>query len=408
MAERFLTMTLGQTGDQTPSATRLYFADRLKVALTMLVIAHHSAQPYGPTGGAWPVANARHSALLEPFFAVNAAFFMGLFFLISGLFVPQSYDHKGPAGFLKSRLVRLGIPTAAFALLLTGPLNYLALNDPNSVFASFVIGPVGHTGFDNSLTALVSYLFHLGWQPLFCHLWFLLHLMLYGLVYVLWRKYRPAQQRPDQPAPLPSHGQVIVYLLLLAGVTWLVRIWYPIDRWVALFYLIPAEIAHLPQYLSLFFIGVLAARRDWPRRIPTRLGLVWLRLGLTAAGLFYLYRLAGMQLLPGLVAKGGPSLASAVWCLWEAVICVGLVVGLPVWFRERFNRRPGGPGKAVASAAYGAYIIHFLIVITLQYNLQTAPLAPLVKFGLVTAAGIVVSFGLSHALKQIPGVSKVL
>ena len=34
---------------------RLYFLDYLRVALTMLVIAHHVAQTYGPTGGDWPV-----------------------------------------------------------------------------------------------------------------------------------------------------------------------------------------------------------------------------------------------------------------------------------------------------------------------------------------------------------------
>ena len=34
---------------------RLYFTDNLRVALTIVVIAHHVGQAYGPTGGWWPV-----------------------------------------------------------------------------------------------------------------------------------------------------------------------------------------------------------------------------------------------------------------------------------------------------------------------------------------------------------------
>ncbi|MEM8808493.1 MAG: hypothetical protein AAGF01_20950 [Cyanobacteria bacterium P01_G01_bin.38] len=35
--------------------TRLTFIDNLRIMLTMLVVAHHAAQPYGPTGGEWPI-----------------------------------------------------------------------------------------------------------------------------------------------------------------------------------------------------------------------------------------------------------------------------------------------------------------------------------------------------------------
>lgn len=391
-------MTTGHSGTQGHPVTRLYFADKLKVALTMLVIAHHAAQPYGPTGGAWPVVNAQHSPLLGPFFAVNAAFFMGLFFLISGFFVPQSYDRKGAADFLKSRLIRLGIPTAVFALFVSGPI-------------SFVTGPAEHLKFDSfaALAAFVGYLYDRAWAPLYAHLWFLLHLLLYGLIYALWRRYRPLSLgRRGKAGAHPTHGQIIIFLLALAGVTWVVRIWYPIDRWVALFFLIPSEIAHLPQYFSLFMIGVLAARRGWPQHTPAHLGILWLRIGLIAAGLFYLLCLAGPQLVTADLAKGGMSWESMVWCFWEAIICTGFCVGLPVWFRERFKLPPGGLMRALISAAYGAYIIHILIVIALQFCLQAAPLPALAKFALVTMAGIAISFSLSHALRYIPGVTKVL
>jgi len=74
---------------QNKYSIRLFGLDKLRVALTFLVIAHHAAQAYGPTGGGWPIFNDERSAILGPFFSVNAAFFMGLFFLIAGYFVPE-------------------------------------------------------------------------------------------------------------------------------------------------------------------------------------------------------------------------------------------------------------------------------------------------------------------------------
>ena len=90
-----------------------------------LVIAHHAAQAYGPTGGAWPIANPIRSFLLGPFFAVNATFFMGLLFLISGYFAAWSYERKGAATFLKGRFIRLGIPLLVFTGFVLGPIAYL-------------------------------------------------------------------------------------------------------------------------------------------------------------------------------------------------------------------------------------------------------------------------------------------
>ena len=51
---------------------RLDYLDALKVLLTVLVIAHHAGQPYGPTGGRWPIFEAERAAILGPFFSVNA------------------------------------------------------------------------------------------------------------------------------------------------------------------------------------------------------------------------------------------------------------------------------------------------------------------------------------------------
>ena len=60
------------------------------------------------------------------FCAVNQAYFMGLFLLISAYFVPGSYDRKGPGRFFKDRLIRLGIPMALYSWVIN-PLFVYAL-----------------------------------------------------------------------------------------------------------------------------------------------------------------------------------------------------------------------------------------------------------------------------------------
>ena len=44
---------------------RLFSIDNLRVALTILVIAHHVGQAYGRTGGFWPVQEAARAAILR-------------------------------------------------------------------------------------------------------------------------------------------------------------------------------------------------------------------------------------------------------------------------------------------------------------------------------------------------------
>ena len=98
---------------------RLLYLDNLKVCLTVLVIFHHAGQAYGD-GGGWayhPSNPAEFMPWIWHFFSVNAAFFMGLFFLISGYFVPTSFDRQGAKVFMQKKLMRLGIP-----LLLMGGL----------------------------------------------------------------------------------------------------------------------------------------------------------------------------------------------------------------------------------------------------------------------------------------------
>jgi peptidoglycan/LPS O-acetylase OafA/YrhL len=384
----------------TAKSQRLYFVDYLRVLLILLVIAHHAGQAYGPTGGNWPITNPESSRLLKPFFDVNPMFFMGLFFLVAGYFVPFSFARKGAGAFSKGRLLRLGIPTLFFALFVHGPIAYLSLPRQPS-FVEFV-----------------RYLYKTGWQQLYIHLWFLAHLLVYSLVYVAWRLVADWIRRPDPSSPpglevgLPKrvviqHGAILLYVIALALVAYVVRIKYPIDRWVP-FLIFPIEPAHLPQYVSMFVIGILAYRGDWLRRLPTATGIIWLAIGLAAVAGYYLYSLVLAQSLPEIVAIGGKSWQSLVFCTWEAFVCAGLGVGLLVLFRERLNGAPGKLLAAIVGATYGAYIIHLLVVLGVQAGMDGVALPPFIKFIIVWIIAAIFSFGVAFLAKKLPGLRRIL
>src|SRR5579862_6794145 len=109
---------------------RLVFIDALRVSAIVFVIIHHAAQAYGPTGGFWPVHDRSQNDWFTPFYTANAAFGMGLMFLIAGYFVPPSYARKGARGFLGGRWRRLGVPLAVLVLLVHLPAVYLVGGRP--------------------------------------------------------------------------------------------------------------------------------------------------------------------------------------------------------------------------------------------------------------------------------------
>jgi peptidoglycan/LPS O-acetylase OafA/YrhL len=104
---------------------RLIFPDVLRVAIVAMVIVHHAAQAYGPTGGVWPVEDEVTSDWFLPFYTANAAVGLGLLFLLAGYFTGHSYDRKGIERFLRERWGRIGVPLVVFVLGVHLPLAYL-------------------------------------------------------------------------------------------------------------------------------------------------------------------------------------------------------------------------------------------------------------------------------------------
>ena len=155
----------------------------------------------------------------------------------------------------------------------------------------------------------------------------------------------------------------------------------------------------------MFALGIMACRGDWLRRMPTRTGMIWLGIGLAAAGAVFPAQAFGWW--NDVMAAGGLNWPSLARSTCEALICVGLSIGLIVTFRQTF-RKPSRLLTTVAAASYAAYILHLYIVISLQNLIKEAALPAAAKFAVVAVLGIVFSFGLALLSRRIPGLRVIL
>ena len=369
---------------------RLLFVDNLRVALTVLVVLHHLAVTYSglpiwyyvesPPEGSWS------AGLLPLFILFNQSFFMGLFFLISGYFVPPSYDRKGARAFLRDRLVRLGIPLLIFFLLL-GPASNLAL------YRVEIVGK----GVD--LPYWLFYLLTLGPGPL----WFLEVLLSFSALYVVWRHLRPSHgdgaARGDSRA-FPGVGTIIAFTLGLAVASYVVRFWVPIG-WYVPFVGLPT-LSHVAQYAAMFVVGALAYRNNWLVRVPDRAGHMGIGAAILATVTLFPLALTDWEAL-----TGGLTWQAFAYALWESIVCVGLSLGLLVFFRNHLGGQ-GALRRFLSAHAYTVFIIHAPIITALAFLLRGVQLDPLLKFALAALIGVPLCFALAGLVRRLPRAERVL
>lgn len=379
----------------TAQKKHLYFVDNLKIALIMLVVAHHAGQAYGP-GGWWYFQEGESVKWLGRFFAVNAAFFMSLFFFLSAYFLPQSIDGKGQKRFLKERLGRIGIPLLLGFLIMIPLLMYLYYINfrpygkisfflyYGQIFFGLADEPAGWTGPT--------------WPDMqFGHLWFLEHLLVYAIVLTIWTYFFMWKEKGDSPASLKG-WHIAIFFAVVTAATFIVRIWYPIDRWSGFLGFIQTEYAHLPQYVSFFAMGILAYRRNWLETFPAKIGYWWLAVGVAIAGILYF---GGNVVYPFLL-KGGANFGSFARSGLETLLCISLTIGLLTLFREKLNQS-SQVAKNLAANIFVVYFIHVPVVVFLQYTVTGLPVPVVDKFLITAILGIILSFLVSqYVWRKIP------
>ena len=364
---------------------RLYYLDNLKVCLTVLVIMHHAGQAYG-NGGDWaytPSNPAEFMPWIWHFFSTNAAFFMGLYFFISGYFVPGSFDKQGSKQFIKKKLLRLGIPLlfmGAIINVLTGKLE---------------IG----------------------------HMWFVESLLVFCLVYALIRHIIPHYQLSIVNCQLfkPTIIGLLIVALLMGVGSYFIRQVSPQDHWIWPFGIIPLpmEPAHYLQYVMMFILGILSYRFQWldkgrsseshqarfNGRVVTELDAV--KMG---NGVGFTTLLIGVALAIGNYLRDGGPWNAFVWQwfgIYESLMCVFISFGL-IWLFREFVSTSSRFWQWCAAQSYGAYVFHLLLMIVLQNVVDSIWMGAFGKFLFIGVVTTILAFLLTWIIRMIPGMKRVL
>ncbi len=374
--------------------SRLYYLDNLKVLLIFLVIIHHVGQAYGLTGGAWFYSYPGDRVKsLELLFVFNASYFMGLFFFISGYFLPSSFDRHGARKFITDKLIRFGIPLLFAAFFMMPVIEYVKYVNYTS--------PIGFQDF---------YIRHwLGYAPNgedhhnilnFGHLWFIEHLLVYSILYAA---IRTILQKCAPSLSIPKIRNVrlyavLLYIAALGLITHLMRTsWgFPHDRWIFFLGFIQMEPAHIPQYLSLCVLGIFAYRCSFLESVSTPRNILWLVPGV---GIFLI---TVVQLY-----STDRQSAFFLWDFKEALLCTGVCIGLLALFKTFFDRA-GRIIQILAENAYAAYVIHVPVVVALQYSFDPAPAGAFALFVIVSLLSIPGVFFASFLIRLIPGMKRIL
>ncbi len=345
-----------------PQPNRMLYIDNLRLYIIVIVVMIHFAITYSGIGG-WYYVEVHHldlfSQLFFSFFHMfTQTYFLAVLFLISGYFAERSYARKGCRHFVVDRLVRLGLPTLLYTLVLNPFILYYLLD----------------LAWIRPKPALGSYYLHYlaqgnvidGNGPL----WFALALLVFSLVYAGVRQI--AGDREPRALPLPTTLHILGVILLITVATFLVRLVQPIGTSI-----INMQLCYFSQYIVLFIVGILAARSGWFDAFPARLGWRWLFGGCVLGAITWALLIVYGGALHGLIYRynGGRYWQSAATALWGTAVGMALCIGLLTLFRERFNRQ-SPPVKFCADNAFAVYVTHAPLTIALSLALQSWPASP--------------------------------
>ena len=372
---------------------RELYIDRLRTAMTVLVIYCHAAMTYGGNGK-WFYREIAPSArptsiLFTLFIATSQAYLMGFFFLLSGYFTPGSLNRKGPARFLLDRFLRLAIPLLVFGFFL-GPLT-----------ATLAAKAQGH-GMRGTLIFLLR-------NGSFINgpLWFAEALLIFCVAYCLWRsvaahwtRSAPAPKRASLPIPSPRAWLISAFGVGLGALV--LRSWFPLEaRFLGLW------IGDFSSYIFLFALGVVAWRSNWLSQLTWQQARPWV----IAACIAWPILPIGF-LLSGLADGKTATLGAFSWPVvlldfWEPVLAWGLISGLLVFFRSRFNH-PSASWTWLGRRAYAAYILHAPVLVGVSVLAHNWQAPAMLKFGVIGTLGCALTWLAADPFVRIPGIRRIV
>jgi surface polysaccharide O-acyltransferase-like enzyme len=379
---------------------RIVPLDRARTFIILLVLLHHSVINYTWFGHGDPMRWLGFDLVV----LFNDSFFMAFMFFISGLFVRDSVMRKGSAIFLRDRVWRLGVPF---------------------LISIFVLMPIAYypTFLRYHLPGTTDFNFlHFWWRTLTVgpwpsgpawFLWVLLALdviaaavwsMAPRVIPALGQLIFAARKRPITAFGIFLMVSITAYLpmhLAFGDTSWLEPGRFPL----------PIQTSRILLYPAYFFAGVgvgaislklglLAENGDLARRWS-----LWLAFAIAfyVAILVLVYAhhnwVADFD-RPPLVWKVGYGLAFAAYSAAMAFTIAAIFL--------RFTGPGSGLLDAMQPSAYGIYLLHYIFIVWLQYAVYDHSLPAVVKFAIVFAGTLSLSWGFTLLLRRIPVVARMI
>jgi peptidoglycan/LPS O-acetylase OafA/YrhL len=341
------------------------------------VVMMHSAVTYSGLGSWYYVENKEVdfvSRIVFAFFQTHLqAFFMGLLFMLAGYFVVGSLQRRGTSPFVKARLIRLGIPTL-FYILLLHPLSVKLIHTDLNLFNYYWRG--------------IKSLNIFSWNG---PMWFAAALLIFSLVYVAVRNVVPTIRVKA------SYFHLLYIVLAITIFAFILRLFFPIGTAVINF-----QLGFFASYIIFFILGILAFGHGLFQAIDFKMGkrllLMTVIIGLP---LWAFVMILGGPAKGEFPIFGGLNWQAFVFALWESLACVLISFGLIGIFREKFNSKTQFT-QFLADNAFSVYVFHPPILIAISIILKNFSLHPLVKFLFISTLAIPACFIIAALIRKIP------
>jgi hypothetical protein len=376
------------------SKARNLSLDRARTFLTLVVLLHHAVIPYTYFGHTDPTEWIGFDLIV----LANDSFFMAMFFFLSGLFVWPGLGHKAPLTFLRDRLLRLGLPFAICALTLI-PIAYYALalqQGTDLTFAAFwkktvTVGP---------------------WPS--GPIWFVWVLLAFDITSSVLYRISPTLVFPINRVSQMGFKEPWRFWLLLWIVTEIayipLLIHYGVNHW---FELGPFSVqaSRVLLYASYFFIGAgvgcasMATGVLGPDGQLPKSRWSWLFVTLIPYAGMWCMIYVKREILgnPPVLPWWYHSIYGTCFVLFSAAILLTILA---------FFLHSKAPGPTLLDRmqgeAYGMFLVHYPIVLWIQYFLFDAGLPAIVKAAIAFVLTVILSWAVTAALRKIPGATRVL
>jgi surface polysaccharide O-acyltransferase-like enzyme len=243
-------------------------------------------------------------------------------------------------------------------------------------------------------------------------MWFVELMLIFLVTYGLGRLFigfvfSPSKTKdPSRIIGVPGNLAIGIFAFSLGVIIFVMRIWLPINSY---YEPLGLPMAYVPQYITLFFVGVIAYRGNWFQEISVATGKLWLGIVLFLILVLFpiLFALSGALEGNTDAVTGGITWQSFAYSVWEEFICVGMIIILLVWFREKFNRQ-GALAKAMSDSTFAVYFIHAPVLVLLALALKDVDLYPLLKWVLVSPMAIFLCFVIAYFLRRLPLLRNIL